>query len=97
MRPEPAPEPGEHLGPHFRRVGVADIGIEDAPEAIARPQRLIGASDGTLEGKNPVGRRASIKFPGQRQKRPGRDQCQYPLAVEVLEKAVDKVIDAMLA
>src|SRR6516165_9738868 len=38
-RLQPAREPVEHLRSHVRCVGVADIGIEDALETIARIQR----------------------------------------------------------
>src|SRR5262249_1192217 len=54
-RAQPAVEPGEHLGPHRRRVGVTDLPVEHAAEPVANPERLIREADGVFEGLDPVG------------------------------------------
>ena len=70
LRSEPAPERREHLGPHLRRVDVADLRVEDAAEAVARPQGLVRAPDSLLEARTPsAGER--VQLPGQGEERPG--------------------------
>ena len=90
LRSQPATEPGEHLGPHLRRVGVADLRVEDAPEAIARPQRLVRRPDGPLEGTDPVGRRAGVQFPGQARNGRGAISASTPSVSKCLSRPLTK-------
>ena len=89
-------KPDEHLGPHLRRVRVADVLVEDAPEAITRPQVLIGAHQPTVQAHElhqQASRRRDLR---SAQERPGRDEREHPLAVKVPEQAIDEVVNAVL-
>ena len=90
FRSQPAPEPGEHLGPHLRRVGVADLRVEDAPEAVGRTQRLVRAPDGPFEGADSVGRRAGVSSPVSARNGRGAISASTPSVSKCLSSPLTK-------